>query len=77
MSAQELDSTIKIKCRLLKLLPCSILVLSRVISYQMITKWTFLKYTQEGLFKNVQDGISRRLGSRKNSKNKSFGGNSV
>ena len=51
MSVQELDSTIKIKCRLLKLFPCSILVLSWVISYQMITKWTFLKYTQEGLFK--------------------------
>ena len=26
--------------------------------------WIFLKYQQEGLFKNVQDGISRPIGSR-------------
>ena len=31
---------------------------------------TFLKYTQKGLLKNVQDGISRPLGSRENTESK-------
>ena len=31
---------------------------------QMIKNWIFLKSTQKGLLKNVQDGISRPLASR-------------
>ena len=47
---------------------------------QIITKWMFSKSTWKALLKNVQDGISRPLGSRKIQKNKSgngFGGHPV
>ena len=36
----------------------------------MIKEWIFLKSTQEGLFKNIQDGIFRPLGSREIQKTK-------
>ena len=36
----------------------------------MIKEWIFLKSTQAGLFKNIQDGIFKPLGSRKIQKTK-------
>ena len=54
ISAQALNPTINIKCWHWKWLFCSILAISRSTSYQMITNWTFLKSTCEGLLKNVQ-----------------------
>ena len=38
--------------------------------HQRIKSWIFLKSTQKGLLKNVQDGISRPLGSREIQKTK-------
>ena len=37
---------------------------------QIITKRVFLESTQKGLLKNVQDGVSRPLGSREIQKTK-------
>ena len=45
-------------------LPCSILEISQSTFHQIIKNCIFLKSAQNGLFKNVQDGISRPLGSR-------------
>ena len=39
-----------------------------------ITKWIFLESTRKGLLKNVQDGISRPIGSREIHKAKPIGG---
>ena len=61
MNAQALYSTIIIKCWLLKWLSFSNLPISRLIFHQIIKKWIFLISAQEGLFRNVQDGISRPL----------------
>ena len=36
----------------------------------MIKEWIFRKFTQEGLFKNIQDGIFKPLGSGENQKTK-------
>ena len=58
------------KCWFSKWSPCSIFQISRSRLYQMIINWIFLKSTQKGLLKNVQDGISRPLGSREIQKTK-------
>ena len=54
----------KLKCWLFQCLPCSILEISHSRSHQIIKNGIFLKSTQKGLLKNVQDGISRPLRSR-------------
>ena len=41
----------------------AIFPISRSIFHQIIKSWIFSKSTQKGLLKNVQDGISRPLGS--------------
>ena len=64
LSAQVLDSAINKKCQVLKSLLCSILAISQSKFYLIIKRWIFSKYTQKGLLKNVQDGISRPLGSQ-------------
>ena len=38
--------------------------------HQIIEKWTFLNSTRKGQLKNVQDGISRPLGSQEIQKTK-------
>ena len=69
MSTELFDQTINKKCLVLKWPPCSILTISHFIFHQIIKNWIFLKSTQKGLLKNVQDGISRPLGSRDINKN--------
>ena len=44
--------------------PCSNLQISQSRFHQIVKKGTFLNSTRKGQLKNVQDGISRRLGSR-------------
>ena len=58
------------KCRLLKWTPWRILAISRSRFHQIIRNWIFLKFTQTGVLKNVQDGISRPLRSREIQKTK-------
>ena len=53
-----------IKCQLLKWLPCSNLQISQSRFHQIIKWWTFSNSTRKGQLKNVQDGISRPLGSQ-------------
>ena len=54
----------KQKYQILKWAPWSIFPISRSIFHWIIENWKFLKSTQNVLLKNVQDGISRHLGSR-------------
>ena len=58
------------KCWFLKWPLCSILPITQSGFDQIIKTWIFLKSTRKGLLKNVQDGISRPLGSREIQKTK-------
>ena len=62
------------KCWFLKWPLCSILPITQSGFDQIIKTWIFLKSTRKGLLKNVQDGISRPLGSREIHKAKRIGG---
>ena len=71
-SALVLDSLQNKKCQLFKRVPCSILTISWSRFNQIIKSWIFLKSTWKGLLKNVQDEISRPLGSREIQKTKAL-----
>ena len=60
------------KCQLFKRVPCSILTISWSKFNQIKKSLTFLKSTWKGLLKNVQDEISRPLGSREIQKTKAL-----
>ena len=62
-----------IKCQLLKWLPCSNLQISQSRFHQIIKWWTFSNSTRKGQLKNVQDGISRPLGSWEIKKKRCWG----
>ena len=70
LNAQVIDSPITKKCGFLKWPPCSILPKTHSRLDQIIKNQIFLKFTWKGLLKNVQDGISRPLGSREIQKTK-------
>ena len=63
MSARVHESTIMKKFWLVRWSLSSVLPLSRSRFYQIIKSWIFLRTTQKGLLENVQDKISRPLGS--------------
>ena len=65
-----LDAKIKKKCQFLKWPPHSILQISPARFHQIVKNWIFLKSARKGQLKNVQDGISRPLGSREIQKTK-------
>ena len=70
LSVQVVDSVINKKCWFLEWLPSSILAISWSRFQQLITNWIVLKSTWKGLWKNVQDGISRCFGGREINKTK-------
>ena len=71
-SAQVLDPVLNQKCQLFKMVPCSILTISWSRFNQIIKSRILLKSTWKGLLKNVQDEISRPLGSQEIQKTKAL-----
>ena len=67
--SREIQKT-KVETVLLDTLYIYILQIYQYRFHQIIQKWTFLNSTRKGQLKNVQDGISRPLGSREIQKTK-------
>ena len=64
IDTQVLELTMTKKCWFLKWPPCSIFPKTQSRFDQIIKNGIFLKSTRKWVLKNVQDGISRPLGSR-------------